>query len=361
MRILFDGYWLKDGPPSGRMVLHETIGAWAIRFPEDEIIVAVPSHKSMSDVNLPASVQIVSTHLRIHPLINFLELRLIAKRLRGVDAIFCQNFAAASKNSVVFLHDVLFQSNPEWFTRLERAYFGLMVGMAKKARVVFTSSKSEKSRIEHYNPALNKIVPTGLGISKAFTDGTVPLSVPDLVPHSFILSVGRLNTRKNLQRTIEGALESGVVSVDFPLVIAGEASGKTEDLCGTTKAAIKDGRVRFLGFVPTAQLVWLYRNAALMTFLSLDEGYGLPPVEAMLVRTRVVASDIPVMREVLGLYAVYVNPTDTLDIARAIRSECLDQSSPRPPSSAPTWERVVEVSRGTLVDPDFAEMKEVKR
>ena len=354
MRILFDGYWLMNGPPSGQMVLIETIRAWTVRFPEDEIIAAVPRHKLQAEVDLPKSVRVVKTRLRIHPLINFIELRRVSRRVGGVDAFFCQNFATPSKSSAVFLHDVLFQSNPEWFTKLERAYFGLMARMARTAHVVLTSSKSERSRIQRYNPMLRNVVHTGLGISRVFADGTAPQKVPNLNPRSFILSVGRLNARKNLRRTIEGALESGVLSREFPLVIVGEASGKTEALSDASQAAIVDGRVRFLGFVSTEELLWLYGNAALMTFLSLDEGYGLPPVEAMLVGTRVLASEIPVMREVLGDYADYVDPTNVVAISRAVRSACLDRSSLRTTAAAPTWQHVVEISRDALLTASYS-------
>lgn len=332
------------------MVVTETIRAWARAFPQDEVVVAVPKHRwSLERVDLPQGVRLAPTRLRFHPLINNFELPALSRRLGPFDAVFCQNFATPFKTSVVFLHDVLFQTNPEWFTLRERTYFQLMVRSAKRAHVVLTSSRTERLRIELHNPQLRNVVDTGLGVSRVFTDGTDAQPITDLLSKSFILSVGRLNARKNLLRTIEGALKSGVLSTDFPLVIVGEASGKTEDLNGTFQAAIRDGRIRFLGFVSDEQLLWLYANASLMTFLSLDEGYGLPPVEAMLLGTRVLASDIPVMREVLGDYPGYVDPTSTTAISRAIKSACIDNSPTGLAKDSPTWERMVETSRRALL------------
>jgi glycosyltransferase involved in cell wall biosynthesis len=275
----------------------------------------------------------------------------------GVDALYCQNFASPSRRSAVFLHDVLFQSNPEWFTRLERVYFGLMTSIASFAHVVLTSSKSEKSRIISHNPRLKNVIHTGLGMSPAFTDGTTHRDVPGLRPGSFLLSVGRLNARKNLGRTIEAALKSDVLSPDFPLVVVGEASGKTEDLSYAAQAAVTDGRVRFMGFMADDNLLWLYANASLMTFLSLGEGYGLPPVEAMVLGTRVLVSDLPVMRENLGDYATYVDPTNVDEVANAINEVCKGDGPAGRPAAIPSWERVVTVSRTALVGGDATSKK----
>ena len=114
MNVLVDGYWWADGPMSNRMVLQEIVRRWATDYPGDQMILAVPRDAKKS-ATVPDGVEVVHTRLRVHPAINFLELPVIARR-RGTDAILAFNFAANSTTGVVFLHDVLFQSNPEWFT-----------------------------------------------------------------------------------------------------------------------------------------------------------------------------------------------------------------------------------------------------
>ncbi|QDY90237.1 glycosyltransferase [Arthrobacter sp. UKPF54-2] len=349
MKILFDGFWLLDGPPSGRLVVKEVLRAWANHFPEDDIVVVVPSHARASSLDIPGNATLLRSRLRLHPLINGIELTVAARRL-GVDLIFCQNFSALSGRSVVFLHDVLFQSNPEWFTRIERTYFRVMIFLARFAGAIVTSSESERQRISAHNPTLRKVIATRLGVASVFSNNAANRHVPDLKPGQYLLTVGRLNIRKNLVRTIEGALMSGTVSPDFPLVVVGDASGKKEELSDSARAAIADGRVRFTGFVDSRQLLWLYSNAALMMFLSLGEGYGLPPVEAMALGTRVLASDLPVMHENLGEYATFVDPADVSAIAAAI-SESLAGSGPGVPEPVPSWEAVVRASRAALAEP----------
>lgn len=349
MKVLFDGYWLMEGPPSGRMVALELVRAWSSEFPEDELFAAVPRHKMNSDLSLPNAVRVIPTKLVLHPLINFVELPLIARKLGGVDLYFCQNYSAPSKKAAVFIHDVLFQSNPEWFTRVERIYFSPITILARWAGVVLTSSSSEKRRIADANPSLKRIVTTGLGIPSDYNEGAQGQTVAGLTRGSYVISVGRLNARKNLLRSIEGALRSGVIIPDFPIVIVGEASGKAEDLTEAVQKGVADGRIVFLGYVTNEELLWLYKNAALMTFLSLDEGYGLPPVEAMHLGTKVLASNIPVMHEILGDYADYVDPTDVDAIAACIRAIRSEPPHTRARTRIPSWRDVVRTCRKAVL------------
>ncbi|KQN45610.1 hypothetical protein ASE87_03345 [Frigoribacterium sp. Leaf44] len=151
-----------------------------------------------------------------------------------------------------------------------------------------------------------------------------------------------------MTRTIHGALESGTLSPEAPLVIVGEASGLMNDRTEEILAAERRGDVVFLGFVPDAQLIWLYGNCRFMVFLSLDEGYGLPPLEALSAGATVLASDIPVMREVLGGSATYVDPLDVGEISRSIKrlhhTSGSDDRASAPPGLRP-WSSVLAIMR----------------
>ena len=94
MRILVDAYWWVDGPYSNRLVLREIVGRWRAVFPDDELVLAIPSKWSNSDAELPAGVERISTRMRRHPAINAIELPLYLKSGRDFDAIFLQNFGA---------------------------------------------------------------------------------------------------------------------------------------------------------------------------------------------------------------------------------------------------------------------------
>ena len=78
------------------------------------------------------------------------------------------------------------------------------------------------------------------------------------------------------------------------------------------------GDVRFIGFVPAADLAGLYAGAEVFCYPSEREGYGLPVLEAMAQGTPVVTSRGTATEEAAGGAAVLVNPMDPDDIARGI-------------------------------------------
>jgi glycosyltransferase involved in cell wall biosynthesis len=109
--------------------------------------------------------------------------------------------------------------------------------------------------------------------------------------------------------------------------------------------------VRLLARVSHGQLKWLYQNARAFLFPSLDEGFGLPPLEALYFGCPVIASDIPVLRETLSSDAHFVDSRSVTAFARCI-AEIVSGDAERlhlPPERFPTWRRSVELMRAALV------------
>ena len=84
-------------------------------------------------------------------------------------------------------------------------------------------------------------------------------------------------------------------------------------------------RVRYLGYVAEKDLPGLYAKASLFVLPSLDEGFGLPALEAMACGTPVIVSNCGALPEVVGDAALQVNSADPGDLSRAMRL-CLDQN-----------------------------------
>ncbi|MCU1699477.1 MAG: glycosyltransferase family 1 protein [Mycobacterium sp.] len=327
MKVLIDGYWWLDGPRSNRMVLLEIVRQWVGDYPQDDVILAVPAARTWpQDAHPPEGVEVLATHLRMHPVINSIELPAIARR-HSVDAILAFNFAAPSSRGFVFLHDVLFQSNPEWFTGIERAYYSAMPVLARYAHGVMATSNSERNRIEKWNPRLRRVVACGLSTSPSLTAAVPKDPGLGLSHNSFVLCVGRLNIRKNLSVTMRALQQSGLLSTKFPLVVVGEQSGRAADLCEFTDA-VSDRTIILTESVTDNELKWLYSNCKLFVCLPSDEGFGLPPVEAAKCGAPVLVSDLPVFRETLGSYATFVAPTDTDAIAEHARRMVTNDSRP---------------------------------
>jgi glycosyltransferase involved in cell wall biosynthesis len=318
MRILIDGYWWYEGPQSNRMVMREIVRQWNSDFPGDELIVAAPRrHRSKFGPMPSLGVKVVDSRLPLQLLINTFELPAIARRM-SADAILAFNFASPSKLGVVYILDFLFQSNPEWFTVPERVYFAGMPLLARQAKSVITISDSERQRIGDHNPRLKRVLSSGLALAKSLTDAAPTKPNLPITPDSYIVCVGRFNARKNLGTTLRALLHSGTLSPAFPLVLVGEVAGAPADI-SAEMAAAQDGSILVVNRLTEGEIRWLYENCRFALSLSLDEGFGLPGVEAAYFGAPVLASDIPVFRETLGESGIFVDPTDIKAISAAAK------------------------------------------
>lgn len=353
MRILFDAFWWASGPYSNRQVVREFILSWERLFPLDQLTVVVRgSAVEQARRELPARVEIVVSRLRPQGVSAIIELPFIARR-RGADITVTHNFSPLFTPSAVFVHDLMFTTNPEWFTAIERAYFSLMTLSLGRANVVLTSSEAEAARIDKIGKARVAAIPVGLGFPGSLADA-VPLAPADAEGLTgFLLIVGRLNVRKNLSIALQAAVASGAVDAVRPIIVVGEPSGKGAELPADVAIAVEKGWVRFTGFISDSELAWLYLNASLFLFLSLDEGFGIPTLEALHFGVPILASDIAVFHEILGDRATFVDPLSANDIASAIRTLLADTTAPRPsPVSAAqlgySWDASVRRFRAAI-------------
>lgn len=130
----------------------------------------------------------------------------------------------------------------------------------------------------------------------------------------FFLYVGNFYPHKNVDRLIEAYM---AVKTDIKLVLAGPNDYFTARLIRTLKS---NKRVIVVKNPSISDLVFLYKNAESLVHPSLSEGFGLPVVEAMYFGCPVIASDIPVFREILGDGYVAFDPKKVEDISAKIRS-----------------------------------------
>lgn len=324
MRILYDTYWWTSGPVSGRVVVREILRAWREEFPEDEFVLGVrPRDRAAIAREFPGCKQ-VRIFGRPHGIATATQYGFHARRHR-VDVAYTQNFAPPGVWSAIFVHDVMYQTNPEWFTRPERAYYWLIPFLARGADLVVTSSQNEARRIRDNNPRLRRVEAVGLSVATALVEATPQMPEVAHGLDGFLLTVGRLNVRKNLGVALLGALESGRLTPQRPLIVVGGEDGRSADVPAAAVRAIDEGLIRFVPRVSDGELAWLYSHADLFVCLALDEGFGLPPVEAAHFGTPVVVSDIPVFRENLGDLATYTDETDVTAVSNVIRVTSSDR------------------------------------
>jgi glycosyltransferase involved in cell wall biosynthesis len=151
------------------------------------------------------------------------------------------------------------------------------------------------------------------------------------VTYPFLLYAGRISPHKNVVRMIEAfsalktELERDQAYPDLKLIIIGDDLSGNPDLRRTVVRSGVQHDVRFLGFVPIEVLRIFYDEAKIFVFPSLYEGFGLPPLEAMVHGTPVVTSNVSSLPEVVGNAAVLVNPENVFEIMRALHRTLMDR------------------------------------
>lgn len=137
----------------------------------------------------------------------------------------------------------------------------------------------------------------------------------------YFIYVGNAYPHKNLGRLIEAiVLLNKEVDSEIGLKIVSSRNIFTQRLQKIINTLNASKYVTLLGSVPDTDLDNLYKNSVGFVFPSFSEGFGLPGIEAMRNNTLVLASDIPVFREVYKDNAMYFNPLDFTSIEKAMKN-----------------------------------------
>lgn len=225
------------------------------------------------------------------------------------------------------LYDAIPLAHPEWANqRLRRLKNWLLRQTAQRADCVIAISASAVDELmDHYRIPRERIRVIPLGIERSwFEQVPAPVTADTLrrfgVAPGYFLFVGTLQPRKNLRVLLQAydRLPAQIRS-QTQLVIAGRYGWGAADIRAELQTRRARGRVVWLDYVDDAALRALYAGAGAFVFPSLAEGFGLPVLEALASGLAVVASDLPVLREVAGEYATYVAPNDYEAFASAMQ------------------------------------------
>lgn len=345
MRVFFDAFWWDDGPPSGKNVLRSMVEAWRETYPNDEVVLGLRPGSLP-----PRGISSVRLRYRPHAVSNAFD-----RRAGDFDVLIYQNFAPISPprgvTVGVFVHDVIYVRSPAWFTNAERLYLAPILPLAARASAVMTSSASEAAQIAaalRSRRELPPVIPVGLGLPRGLEDAQRAVEPPAASRSPYLLTVGRLNVRKNVAWAIESLYRGGQINPQRPLVVVGGVDGTPPNMSGV-RAALADGAVHFTGHVSDAELKAWYAGAEAFVFPSLDEGFGLPLLEAWNAGLPVICSDIPPFREVMGDCATYFDPRSPESLQAAVRGGARRPTSPRQIPARYCWPNVVGRMRSSLL------------
>lgn len=201
----------------------------------------------------------------------------------------------------------------------------LRIGLWKAKKIIAVSQATKREITDHFGVPPEHIVVTYEGIDRSLSKTTGKR----IVSGAYVLYVGNAYPHKNLDVLLEAAKQCGKT-----FVLVGADDFFYSRLRRRAEEMELSRSVVFFGAADDTTLANLYTYAEALVVPSLMEGFGLPALEALSLGCPVVASDIPVFREILGGHAVYVDPHDptamcralhdvkkpTADVRRAIRS-----------------------------------------
>ncbi len=250
----------------------------------------------------------------------------------------------------MMVHDLFPLSNPEWFREDELSFYRSMLPRSvARARILTANSEATKREtVARLGVPPERIVVTPLGPGNV-VEPLDPASVSDDdlerlgVPfRRYLFALGTLEPRKNLPALFEafGRIADRPEFADVGLVVGGGQGWKVEGILERLAALGIERRVQMLGYVPDEHLSPLFARCAAYVCPSLDEGFGMPVLEALQTGARVLCSGVGAFREVGGDVATYFPPTD-IDAMAEVMAETLRQ-----PSDPALRERAIARGRG---------------
>jgi glycosyltransferase involved in cell wall biosynthesis len=170
-----------------------------------------------------------------------------------------------------------------------------------------------------------------------------------------ILHVGAIQKRKNLARLVEAF---AAAPAGWRLVLAGGSGYGAEEVEEAIASSPRRADIETPGYVTNAQLHDYYRRAALFAFPSLDEGFGIPVLEAMAWGLPVITSSRSALPEAAGGAAWLVDPLRAEELAVALRTLCLDEDQ-RASMTAAGRQRASRASWGEAVSRTWSAYEEL--
>ena len=212
---------------------------------------------------------------------------------------------------VVTLHDLNFFLHPEWYSRAFRLVYALcaLPGLQRCRQVVTISEYVRKQASE----ALH-IPDARLGM---IYNGVKPLRAMSPRTGSYLFAAGSLQPHKNLVRLIQAFQLIRTEYPDLELLVAGRPQPRFTSNPDLARLITSPG-IRLTGYLSDEELANAYAGARAFCFPSLEEGFGLPLLEAMALGCPVLTSNVSCLPEIAGP-ATQVDPFSVGSIAAGLR------------------------------------------
>lgn len=241
----------------------------------------------------------------------------------------CNSGPLVSRRQVVMVHDIAVYDTPQTFSWLFRTAYRLKLSvLLRRAPTVLTVSEFSKSRIcgllDVDEVRVRVVRPGADHFARIDSDASI-IERLKLGTTRYCVIVGSLDPRKNLRRVLAAIERLGHLE-DVKFVIAGGANARVFATANAHEPSKEHATIVRAGYVSDGELKALYEHAACLVFPSLYEGFGLPPLEAMLCGCPAIVSTHPAIVEACGDAALYCDASSVDDIAEKIHSMMTDET-----------------------------------
>jgi glycosyltransferase involved in cell wall biosynthesis len=227
------------------------------------------------------------------------------------------------------IHDIIFPDMPELTSKI-----GLAARMwfyrraARISKIIFTVSDFSKSRIEHFLGGDIRVIVT----YNAIQPRLMPSIFPPPPKKKIVLFIGNIKKHKGLLSLLEAFIAARKEGLQYRLAIVGKKDNfRSRDADAMNLlSSLETEALEFTGLISDERLRELLAEAALLVQPSLYEGFGLPPLEAMVSGTEALISDIPVFREIYEeVPVIFFKAGDSSDL-KVMLMELLLNKEPKP-------------------------------
>ena len=289
----------------------------------DEVVVFANKKSAKFLVPLPKNIKLKIIHFNIlNRIIIFLYLQIVfpyTLKKEKFDILFCPSLLAPwfYNRKIVTIHDaapfVLKNEN----SLLGKIFWSINLFFAKitSLKIITVSNFSKKELIDklHINP--NKIEVIYNGTREPVRSSLIPNSKWKKI--NYIVVIGNARKRKNLILLFKAFTLLTNEIDNIKLIVIGKNDNNMKIL--SKKYMSLNNNIIFTGFISESEKTDIIKNAKILVFPSLYEGFGLPILEAEILETPVLCSDIPAFREIASDSALFFNPKKENDLKEKIK------------------------------------------